>query len=76
MKLSGVSFFFDNTRKNVQLNLALVLVLVLKSKAPYLFLQKNDLKRKLFTDNIRPAERTEIPFLDESTVILLVLAYY
>ena len=33
MKLSGLSFFFENTRKNVQLNL--VLVLVLKSKALY-----------------------------------------
>ena len=34
-KLSGVSFFFKNTRKNFKLNLILVLVLVLKSKALY-----------------------------------------
>ena len=66
----------DNTRKNFQLNLVLVLVPVLKSKALYLFLQKNELKKKLFIGNIRSAERTEIPSLDESTVILLVLAYY
>ena len=66
----------DNTRKNFQLNLVLVLVPVLKSKALYLFLQKNELKRKLFIGNIRSAERTEIPSLDESTEILLVLAYY
>ena len=66
----------DNTRKNFQLNLVLVLVPVLKSKALYLFLQKNELKRKLFIGNIRSAERTEISSLDESTVILLVLAYY
>ena len=66
----------DNTRKNFQLNLVLVLVPVLKSKALYLFLQKHELKRKLFIGNIRSAERTEIPSLDESTVILLVLAYY
>ena len=31
MKLSGVSFFLENTRKNLKLNL--VLFLVLKSKA-------------------------------------------
>ena len=35
MKLSGMSFFFENTRKKLKLNLVLVLVLVLKSKALY-----------------------------------------
>ena len=33
MKLSGVSFVFENTRKNFKFNLELVFVLVLKSKA-------------------------------------------
>ena len=32
MKLSGVSVFFDNTRKNLPSNLALVAVLVPESK--------------------------------------------
>ena len=32
MKLSGVSVFFDNTRKNLQSNLALVAVPVPESK--------------------------------------------
>ena len=35
MKLSAVPFFFENTRKNFESTLVLVLVLVLKSKALY-----------------------------------------
>ena len=35
MTLSGVYFFAENTRKDFKLNLELVLVLVLKSKALY-----------------------------------------
>ena len=38
MKLSGVSFL-ENTRKNFKLNLALALVVVLKSKALYCLLR-------------------------------------
>ena len=36
MKLSGASYF-ENTRENFKLNLILVLVLILKSKALYNF---------------------------------------
>ena len=35
MKLSGLSFFLEHAQKLLKLNLILVLVLVLKSKALY-----------------------------------------
>ena len=33
IKLSGVSYFFENTRKNLEINVVLVLVIISKAKA-------------------------------------------
>ena len=42
IKLSGVSSFFEDTRKNFKFNLVLVVVLILKSKALYYFILTDD----------------------------------